>query len=91
MGICCYFINLFNCTILFGTQKANTGDAALVGYQFPQFPFASLINKTGQMFATLGIAAEKCSCIGFVWNFISGVLFTTVLVCCKTLTTLPFS
>lgn len=67
MGICCYFINLFNCTLLFGTQKANTGDAALVGYQFP---FALLINKAGQMFATLGIVAEKCSRIGFAWNFI---------------------
>lgn len=41
----------------------------LVGYEIP---VASLINKGGQMFATLGVVAELCSHIGFLWNFISG-------------------
>jgi len=50
-------------------SKANRGDTVLVGYEIP---VASLINKSGQMFATLGVVAEQCSHIGFVWNFISG-------------------
>lgn len=49
MDGCCCFIQCFECTILFGTQKANIGDGVLVEYQIPT---AFLILIVGHMFAT---------------------------------------
>jgi len=90
MSGCCCFIQLFECTILFGTQKANVGVSVLVAYQSPA---AFLIQIGGQMFAVLGIVSEQRSHVGFLWNLNLGkvVVFMTVSVCCKTLTTMPFS
>lgn len=65
MDGCCCFIQLFKCTILFGTQKANIGDIVLVVYQIPA---AFLIHIGGQMFATVGVVSEQCLHIGFLWN-----------------------
>ena len=66
MDGCCCFIQLLECTILFGTQKANRRDSVLVAYQIPA---AFLIHVGGQTFATVGVVSEQCSHVGFVWNF----------------------
>lgn len=65
MDWCCYFIQLLECTVLFGAQKANRGDGVLVAHQIPA---AFLIRIDGQMFATLGVVGEHCSHVGFLWD-----------------------
>lgn len=63
-GWCC-FMQLLECIILFGIQRASTRGSILVAYEIPP---AFLTRIGGQMFADVGVVSEQSSHIELFWN-----------------------